>query len=391
MGKKHREVYEILTNIDKLTEYIYEQLVSFYGCDVVDSIIEQMSSDNEDNFFKFEIYFSNVVKSLESTVDLNIFNLYCTDIKCYPPLDSDGNTKLMEEISVVIEKLNDVFLKIGCDDSVFKGNATPWIADKVKYCLVKCNDSEWLSMLNKLYNEYEQIRKLVIVGNLRLVVLIAKEYFCHGIISFEDIVQYGNIGLMRAIEKYDSNKGSNFATYACKWIKQCISKNIRNIKYPTWIPSYVITKYHKIINSRNQLSILMGREPSNRELAEYMSESVEKIEEITMAFLDSISLDNPLDFMADDLQLSFHDLMADNSVDVCETVSNHQLMNLLEQHLNKRQLFVIVLSFGLKGSQYDVTEIAHMLGCSHQRIGQIRKEAIKKLQKIPGIRDFAYH
>lgn len=280
-----------------------------------------MSSENESNFFKFEIYFSNIVKKLESTADLNNFSLYLTDVSYYCPLDSSQNRKLMEEISIIIKDLEALILSIGYDDSSFKGK--PWIEDKINYCLNECKDTRVLSRLNDLYSKYIEIRKIVISGNLRLVILIAKEYFCKGIISFEDIIQYGNIGLMRAVEKYDITKGTTFASYACRWIKQSITKNIRNIKYPTWIPLYVTTKYHDIIEARNDLSLMLGREPNNNELAQYMNVSVDFIDEITTTFLDPVSLDEPLDLSTGDVDFTRQDLIEDEGTDVFEIVANN--------------------------------------------------------------------
>src|SRR3984957_19212666 len=238
-----------------------------------------------------------------------------------------------------------------------------------------------VEIVRKRFSEYEQAKRDLSGGNLRLVVSIAKKYRNRGL-SFLDLIQEGNTGLMRAVDKYEHRRGFKFSTYATWWIRQAITRAIADQARPIRIPVHMIETMSKLRNVSKKLLQEMGREPTIEETAKAANISYEECKRVLKISRQPISLDRPVGESEDSY---FGDFIEDNSVESpVSAATNEMLKDKIEgvlKTLTYREREIIKLRYGLgDGYTYTLEEVGRIFKVTRERVRQIEAKAVRKLQ-----------
>ena len=385
MDKNYMVVYDILSKCDKLNMNFYNYLISMYGFEIVSHVIDDLVKENDDNIYRFGIYYSYSNEKKECGSDMGCLGIYYRDLDIISALDNKKNLVLMNKISKIVKELNAIFLSLGYIDSLCDNHEFSFVVDKVNCCIENCNDQLLVKRVNELYNKYLYIRKIIIEGNLRLVISIANDYRANGLISIGDIIQYGNMGLMRAIDKFDITVETSFSNYAWYWINQSIRRNIRRIMYPTYMPEHILSESRRIFNGINELEGQLGREVTDRELSEYIDMPVSRIDEVKSLFLEPFSLNSPCHGFGEEYEVTLQDTIIDEEIDMDASINDddmrYEIKKMLKECLTEKQLFVVKHYFGLGVEEYSMHKIASMMGVRPQRVYELKNTALKRLKK----------
>ena len=370
--------YKTLDEIKEELQEAYQKNNVLYQRDVVDAVEHLDMSDTEfDDLFQ---WFSDH--------DIDIVN-------------EDDDTDLMDDDALADEGSDDLdFLDDEDDDEnsiaseiesleqSFANSSHTKINDPVKMYLKEIGRVELLDpkeepeIARRIQAGDEEAKKKLISANLRLVVSIAKKYVGRGML-FLDLIQEGNMGLVKAVEKFDYTKGFKFSTYATWWIRQAITRAIADQARTIRIPVHMVETINKLTRIQRQLVQDLGRDPTAEEIAAKMENiSPEKVREIQKIALEPVSLETPIG-EEDDSRLG--DFIEDKEALSPDEYANNQLLkdeiNNVLQGLTEREEKVLRLRFGLyDGRTRTLEEVGKEFNVTRERIRQIEAKALRKLK-----------
>ena len=287
--------------------------------------------------------------------------------------EQSGTEKIKEE-EVVILSDEDITKDININDPV-----RMYLKEIGKISLL--STEEELSLSIKVADGDEEAARLLAESNLRLVVSIAKRYVGRGLL-FLDLIQEGNIGLMKAVEKFDHDKGYKFSTYATWWIRQAITRALADQARTIRVPVHMVETINKMARIQRQMTLELNREPTDEEIAKKMGIGVDKVREVMKISQDPVSLETPIG-EEDDSHLG--DFLKDESCLSPEEFATNQILKeeikSVLSTLQPREQQVLELRFGLiDGTSYTLEEVGKRFNVTRERIRQIEAKALRKLR-----------
>ena len=376
LGKKKKNMLEYQEIADffkdlNLDPEKFEMVIDYLeqnGIDVLkisndDDVDDDIILDEED-----EVEVEKIDLSVPEGVSVeDPVRMYLKEIGKVPLLSADEEIELaqnMEDGAVAIEKIN-----------VLKGRLDGASEEE------KAEIKEEIKTLQRDVDKGADAKKRLAEANLRLVVSIAKRYVGRGML-FLDLIQEGNLGLIKAVEKFDYRKGYKFSTYATWWIRQAITRAIADQARTIRIPVHMVETINKLIRVSRQLLQELGREPSPEEIAKEMSMPVDRVREILKISQEPVSLETPI---GEEEDSHLGDFIKDDNVPVpadaaAFTLLKEQLEEVLGT-LTEREQKVLTLRFGLEdGRARTLEEVGKEFNVTRERIRQIEAKALRKLR-----------
>ena len=330
---------------------------------------------NEKGYITFE-QLADALKGLEIDND-SLDELYTyfveNGINVVSEEEGNGAGKVKEE-EVVILSDEDITKDININDPV-----RMYLKEIGRISLL--STEEELNLSIRVADGDEEAARLLAESNLRLVVSIAKRYVGRGLL-FLDLIQEGNIGLMKAVEKFDHDKGYKFSTYATWWIRQAITRALADQARTIRVPVHMVETINKMARIQRQMTLELNREPSDEEIAKKMGIGVDKVREVMKISQDPVSLETPIG-EEDDSHLG--DFLKDESCLSPEEFATNQILKeeikSVLATLQPREQQVLELRFGLiDGTSYTLEEVGKRFNVTRERIRQIEAKALRKLR-----------
>lgn len=341
--------------------------------DTLNKILQDVVENNLEILQKYDID-----SKFSDDISKNFIELYC--------LKNNIEIKKEEDIQEedYTEFITDITNTVYTDDSV-----KMYLQEIHKPILTKEQEK---SLALRIRNGDEKAKELFIERNLRLVIKVARKYTGHGI-SFLDLIQEGNLGLIKAVDKFDVTKGYKFSTYATCWIRQSIQRSLGNKSRNIRLPVHLYEKVKKYELLKKELSLKFNREPTFEELSKKMRVSIDTIYKYERLEHDTISLnmivgdkDSELeDFISLSTESIDNQFIEENLKDVIENL-------LKNSHLTTKEIDVLKLRFGIgTNDPKPLEEIGKVYGVSRQRIQQIQEKALKKIRRSCNVKELAIY
>ncbi len=299
---------------------------------------------------------------------------------------ADAGITVAEQSSAKNDKLlQKIMNEVNIDDSV-----KMYLKDIGRVPLLSAEEE--LQLAKEMAEGNTEAKEKLINANLRLVVSIAKRYVGRGM-SFLDLIQEGNLGLMKAVDKFDYTKGFKFSTYATWWIRQAITRSIADQARTIRIPVHMVETINKLIKISRALLQKYGREPTQAEIAEAMGISEARVAEIQKIAQDPVSLETPIG-EEDDSHLGdfIEDTSATAPIDAAEATRLKEQVNAILGTLAPREAMVLILRYGLRDNRpRTLEEVGKVFNVTRERIRQIEAKALRRLKhpnKTKKLRDF---
>ena len=413
--KSKQEIIKFLETIFVLTAEDYGMLCEKYSSNVVNEVLENYIANEEarleDNaglmenlYAKFDYYLKTIMP-VEEGENFNYSDscrIYLKEIGRIPMLTDEQEKDMAIKLKEKRQIINDTIKMIaGIINKFMNSNlsskAIPTlekidnVLEQKEVFLQKVDNEELKNKLDELFRLLEKQKKSYkrlfddfCHANLRLVIKFANKNLRRGL-SLGDLVQAGNMGVMKAVEKFDVDRGYKFSTCAFVWIKQCITREIQNTGTTIRIPAYYASKMTTLYIRRQQLEKELGREATIKELAEDLELPIEKVEDMLIKEMGTVSLEGVVGSSED---YHYIDMVSDQGPTPDEIYEEKETKRTIEdaitEVLSDREAYIIKERFGLNNEDPDIKtlgEIGKKFKVTRERVRQIEKNALRKLQK----------